>query len=600
MPDEPRYAQIAREMMWSGDYLVTRFNDGIYKEKPPLLFWSIALASAPFGDVSEFTARVPSFLSAIATLLLTYALARRMFGHRPALLSVLVLAMSYRFWWQAQNGQIDMLLCGCMTLSLYSLWRWHESRQARWLIALYTGIALGLIAKGPPALLFPLLAAAVFYVRDLKSLRAMKLWIGVPAALGPVLLWLIPARLAVSEGETAGGAIWTTLYRQVYGRLFLGTSHAHPFWYYLENIPIDWLPWTVFAPWVVLHAWRQRHSGSAMRFILSWIVPALIFFTLSSGKRALYILPTYPAIAILIACAIIALVESGRRRWIIPSAVAWCLLLAVVASVPVAAFVPSIAEFWRPSMFAVTAVAVVCILWTGLVLAAKAWRHLPYALAFQFALVLSVGSSVVFPIADTVISARDLVAPIRILGTKGEIAVFGATKVRDEYLIYSHTLIRPLVVRPGMSAFASDLSEDERVLVAGRLLNALEQASAAVPTFDPFAPDDEAAAEVRAACSLSVLGAGVPDDKLAAWSAAVEAEIAELASSFNGPTAAMLIVSTAHWPWIRAYLRGPIHAVVLTRQHVREHDMMVIGNAAAASAWAEVSGNTLPPDAARN
>lgn len=601
MPDEPRYAQIAREMMWSGDYLVPRFNGDIYKEKPPLLFWAIAIASTPLGEVSEITARVPNFVSAIVTLLLTYALARRMFGHRTALLSTLVLAMSYRFWWQAQFGQIDMLLCACMTLSFYALWRWHEMRQTRWLIALYAGIALGLLAKGPPALLFPLLAAAVFYLRDLKSLRVMKLWIGVPASLAPVLLWLIPARLAASAEETAGGALWSTLYRQVYARLFLGTSHAQPIWYYLENMPIDWLPWTVFAPWIVVYAWRQRRSGPAMRFILSWIVPALIFFTLSTGKRALYILPTYPAIAILVACAMIALVETGRRRWIVPSTIAWCFLLSAVALLPLAAFVPSIAELWRPSLFVVSAVALACVVWSVFILTAKAWRHLPYALAFQFALLLGTGSAVVFPIADTLISARDLMAPIRMLNTKGDVIVFSAIRVRDEYLIYSQMLHRRLLARPGISAFDSDLSEDDRTKLQARLLDTLEKAAVSVPAFDPFTPKDIAAAELRDACRRAALEAGVPEDALAEWSASVEAEVAELLPAFNGPTPAILIVSTTHWPWIRAHLREPANFILLTRGSVREHDMMVLGNAAAASAWADVSANADPPsDGTRN
>ena len=90
-PDEPRFAEVAREMMQSGNYLAPTVNNLPYKEKPPLLFWAISAASLPFGDVNEFTARVPSALGGVITVLLTYLLARRLYGQKIAVWSALIL-----------------------------------------------------------------------------------------------------------------------------------------------------------------------------------------------------------------------------------------------------------------------------------------------------------------------------------------------------------------------------------------------------------------------------------------------------------------------------------------------------------------------------
>ena len=83
-PDEPRYAQVAREMLESGDWLVLRVNGEPYLEKPPLLFWAIAAVSVPFGDITETTARIPSILAGLGTVVLTYLIATRLFGRRTA------------------------------------------------------------------------------------------------------------------------------------------------------------------------------------------------------------------------------------------------------------------------------------------------------------------------------------------------------------------------------------------------------------------------------------------------------------------------------------------------------------------------------------
>lgn len=183
-PDEPRYAEVAREMMVSGNYLVPHLNGNHYDEKPPLQFWLIALASLPAGEVTGLTARIPTAVSAMIVLWLTFLLARRMYNEQTAFWSVLVLITTYQFWWLSHVGQLDMMLTACTMLALYALWRWHESSDGRWFFLFYAGTALGLLVKGPPALVITGLGTLAFRWRDGRG-KHLGFWMAYPLTLIP-------------------------------------------------------------------------------------------------------------------------------------------------------------------------------------------------------------------------------------------------------------------------------------------------------------------------------------------------------------------------------------------------------------------------------
>ncbi|MDQ1300498.1 MAG: hypothetical protein QG637_416, partial [Chloroflexota bacterium] len=325
--DEPRFGEVAREMMQSGDYLAPHVNGEPYKEKPPLLFWLIATASAPFGDVTEFSARVPSALAALVTVLCTFLLASRLYGPRVAFWSAVVLMTGLRFWWQARTAQIDMVLTACMSAALLSFWMWHTCKNRRWLVAFYAAIALGVYAKGPAAIIFPLLMIFAFFWRKPAERRQIHWVLGTLAVVALIAIWLIPARMAVAtgSGESLQSSIGSVVYRQMIGRFFMGVSKAQPPWYYATTIPVDLMPWTLLLPYTLPWVWRRRKEEGAMRLLLSWIVPALIFFSICSGKRAIYILPMFPVFAILIARSVLDLTFGERTAWRKCTGMAWGL-----------------------------------------------------------------------------------------------------------------------------------------------------------------------------------------------------------------------------------------------------------------------------------
>jgi len=586
MPDEPRYAEIAQEMMWSGDYLVPRFNGELYREKPPLLFWFIALSSAPFGEVTEFSDRIPSLLSAMVTLLLTFALARRMFNLRVAIVAVIVLAFSNRFWWQGQNGQIDMLLCASMTLSFYGMFRWHESHDVRWLLAFYTGIALGLFAKGPPALLFPALAALFFYGRNVRGIASLHPWIGVPAAISPTLLWFLSKHFASGVDQSHSDAVTSTLYHQIVGRVFLGVAHAAPPWYYLQSLPVDWLPWSIFFPWTVYFAWRHRKDNPSMRLLLAWIVPAFIFFSFSVGKRALYLLPVFPAIAIVVAAAIDEISEQRSRRWVTAVAGVWTILLCMIAAAPfVVGYVPNKIG-WRPEFLSLTFVAILGTAWTIALIRRTAWRHLPVAVGLQFALLQIMISLYVFPVAGESISAKEFMAPIRVLVPRMELTVYSATRPKDEYLIYSKHLEKEILTAPGEKTLIEALGPEAGAQLARALPGQFDARFRAFDSRELGVYSDGELADIRSTCIATLVDAGVGGSAVDSWVSDIEAEIGDLVAAFDTSTPVFAIVPLEHWPWMRAFMTDPSHFTLVTRTRVRSHDMMLLGNKAAVSALA--------------
>ncbi|MEX1311735.1 MAG: glycosyltransferase family 39 protein, partial [Candidatus Sulfomarinibacteraceae bacterium] len=157
-PDEPFFGEGAREMLVDGQWLVTHVNGVVNSHKPPLFFWLIALFSIPFGAVTELTARLPSALAALGTLVLVMRLGRRWFGSGTAAVAGLLLITSYMFWDKARWSQIDSLLCFLIwaALSAFEAWRAGDADGRRAGMIFWAAAGLAVLAKGPVGLLLPL------------------------------------------------------------------------------------------------------------------------------------------------------------------------------------------------------------------------------------------------------------------------------------------------------------------------------------------------------------------------------------------------------------------------------------------------------------
>lgn len=335
-PDEPRYAEVAREMRERGEWFVPHLNGRIYSEKPPLHFWAIAAASVVTGGVDEVSARLPAVVAATVTLLLVFGIASRLFDRRVAWWAALIFATSAKVLWQGRIGQIDMVLVALVTAAMYCFVRGlvEERPGFHRLFFLFAGLAT--LAKGPVGLLPPLLAIVVWALASGRRdvLRAMRIPTGLAIWAAVVLVWLGPAI------ATAGREYFETIvFKQNVTRYADPWHHYRPWYYYLTVIPADFFPWSFFLPGAVWIAWK-RIFGEARRGVLlalAWMMVTLVFFSLSPAKRTVYILTMYPAMAILVAAAF-GEIESTwprlRRALTVPAA----LLALVCTALPLALF----------------------------------------------------------------------------------------------------------------------------------------------------------------------------------------------------------------------------------------------------------------------
>lgn len=347
-PDEPRYALVAKEMAEAHDPLLPRLNGEPYSQKPPLLFWAIEVAAEVTGGFGETAARLPSALAAIGTTLLAFALGRRLFSERAGWIAAAAFATSVKVVWQGRVGQIDMLLTFFVALAVWAWVRSREEGREGWVWLFWVSAGLGTITKGPVALLPALLSILAFLAvtRDREGLRRLRLAPGLLVYAGVVLAWLVPA--VVRAG------VWyldELVLRQTVTRYVNPWHHLHPWHYYLGATAANYFPWTVFLPTAAFVAWKEL-EGTRRRnalFAGCWAVVTIVFFSVSPAKRDVYVLPMFPAMALLVGASVDRILEiwPGRRRWLEGP----LLALAAIASVAAVA-TPSIFARW-PDLTAV-------------------------------------------------------------------------------------------------------------------------------------------------------------------------------------------------------------------------------------------------------
>jgi 4-amino-4-deoxy-L-arabinose transferase-like glycosyltransferase len=320
-PDEPRYGHVAETLrsmeFGSAGLVLLHMNGEPYTQKPPLYYWLAAVAGAPLGQVTEAAARLPSALAGIALVALTLGFGARLVGGASAALGAAFLLTTFEFADNARRAQLDVVLALFETLALAAFWRFDRGMQPRAaLLAMHASLGLAVLTKGPVGFLVPLLVMASFlaWERRLRELPRALPWWGLALSIGPGLAW-IAAAVALAPPGFFGDAVSENLF----GRFFAGSSHPRPFYYYVYQLPIQSLPWIALAPLLVWAAPRVLGADAgaeerrAWRFLVAWVAASFAFFSLSSGKRGLYLLPALPAVALLLADALGRWVARARR-----------------------------------------------------------------------------------------------------------------------------------------------------------------------------------------------------------------------------------------------------------------------------------------------
>jgi 4-amino-4-deoxy-L-arabinose transferase-like glycosyltransferase len=308
-PDEPRYAQVSREMVERGDWILMHDNGEVYADKPPLFFWFIAFSSYLGQGFTSFSVRFPAAFFGTLTILLTFLLGRALYSSRAGFLSGLVLATNFEFAYLSIRADTDTTLTFFTTASLFCFFQWYLSRQEvrrdqgsvqrLSIYGFYLGMALATLVKGPVGFILPLLVSLIYLIiqRDWQALKAMKLLPGMLLMLGIVLSWYLPA---VAKGGK--DYLHATLLQQTVGRYATGFAKVRPFYYYFVNFPGDFLPWFLFLPGAILYGFAKKKERLPREFLflLIWFISIFAFFSFSKGKRPIYLLPLYPAVSLLV------------------------------------------------------------------------------------------------------------------------------------------------------------------------------------------------------------------------------------------------------------------------------------------------------------
>ena len=298
--DETRYVSVAWEMWLRGDFLVPFKNGAPYSDKPPFMFWMFQAGWALFG-VNDWWPRLVLPLFSAGGLFLTYRLARRLWPQHAGLGGQVALVLASALLWIIFSTSVmfDVMLAVWVLLGLHGVLAAADGKR-RGFAMMGIAIGLGVLTKGPVILLhlLPVVALAPWWNPGLKWGR----WFGgtlLAVLLGAAiaLAWALPA--GFSGGEAYRNAIF---WGQTANRMVESFAHRRPVWWYVPLLPLLLFPWFAWpAWWKALAQHRRAGLDRGSRFCLAWMLPVFVAFSLISGKQPHYLVPLFPAFALLTA-----------------------------------------------------------------------------------------------------------------------------------------------------------------------------------------------------------------------------------------------------------------------------------------------------------
>jgi 4-amino-4-deoxy-L-arabinose transferase-like glycosyltransferase len=419
-PDEPRFALIAKDMVESGNWLIPRVGGVLYPDKPPLFFWLVACFYALSKSI-RVAVLLPAFFSGLGVLWLVHDLARRLWNPEAALWCGAALLATVQFPLQMKAGQIDGFLCLWTTLGLYGLCR-HLLLGPDWRWYAIGGLAcgLGVITKGVGFLPLLVLLPWLYALRCKWPLpeigRSHGKWLLAPLALVlAISLWLVPMLVATGDAADPEFAQYrdNILLKQTVTRYADSWGHLKPPWYLFTNaIPWLWLPLSFLLPWLIPQWARNlKLQDSATLLFAAWLLLVLLFFSLSDGKRSVYIFPALPALALLAGRHLPAiLARRGPKRMVF--ALGFLLAALPTAAGIYALFSPPLLQDWldRPGAATAVAAAIVAsgLLATALVFAFRL-QHAAKGFAAAMAILWLTISLFIYPRIDATRSGRAII-----------------------------------------------------------------------------------------------------------------------------------------------------------------------------------------------
>ena len=399
-PDEPRFAEATRQMFERGDFLTPSFNGASRFEKPILFYWLQAAAFATFGR-NEFAARVPAALAGAASALLLYLIGARVSSRRAALVAALAMMTMFRFVTFARIGLTDIPVLFFILAALYGFVRGSSSVSQIWLLLAWSCVGFGLLTKGPVGLL-PVAIWATYAACS----REWRLFARIRPAMGLLLAVLIALP-------------WYVVMLALHGRPFMDVAFGHEildrvvseasfaptrnFFYYFKVWPGDAAPWSaLFIAAVGWAAWRwsglDRTARAPLMFAFAWFACVFLVFSLLPSKVTHYVLPAYPAAALLVGVFVDRLAGDAAHAawWRLPMSLISMLCIATAAATALlldvlAADASAVVRWSVPAVLTIGGAAAAFAAWKGALPAAV------YVVTGMLALVFAVVGEVVVP-----------------------------------------------------------------------------------------------------------------------------------------------------------------------------------------------------------
>jgi 4-amino-4-deoxy-L-arabinose transferase-like glycosyltransferase len=431
-PDEPRFAEATRQMFQRGDFVTPYLNDVPRFEKPILFYWAQAAAFTAFS-ANEFAARLPSALAGIGIVLVLYLLGAEIASRRAGLVGALILSTMFRFVTFARIGLTDVPVMFFIVAALYGFVRAVHRRSTGWVFVGWSCVGLGMLTKGPVGLL-PVAIWAMYaaFSRDWSLFGRVRPIVGMMFALAIALPWYV--WMVVQHGRAFTDF---ALGHEIVERVISEDAFAptRGFFYYFKVWPGDAAPWSaLFVASVGWIAWRWSSLDHATRqsivFAASWFIAVFLLFSLSRSKVPHYVLPAYPAAALVIGVFVDRLADTrdDARWWGVPMTI--IALASIVAAAATGLFLDVLAPGDATAKWLVLGVLAA----GAAAIAAATWKRtlVPavYALTFTLAAVFAVIGVFIVPhviepfkpmplLARQAAAYSQLDAPIGLLGRYG-------------------------------------------------------------------------------------------------------------------------------------------------------------------------------------
>jgi 4-amino-4-deoxy-L-arabinose transferase-like glycosyltransferase len=482
-------------MFAKGEWIVPTVNGDLYTDKPILYFWLVLIASNAVGLVNEWTVRAPSALAGIGFVLATYLVGRDFLAARIGFIAAAVLATSVRVIWEARWAHVDMVFALFFVLTIYFAARSLLIKDSPNAIVLaYVFMALATLTKGLIGIALPVLLFGGFMIvrRDWQLIIDARMPFGIPLFLLVVVPWFY-----LVNSATDGSWLAEFIYVHHIQRYTAGSGHRQPFYYYFTTLPVDFLPWTIFAiPALFAYRWyRDIRAQPVSLFFLLWFLVVFLFFSISDTKRDLYLLPLLPPAALFVANYLNDLLTGRLPQGSFyrgMTLVFYCLVGISGLALPIAAW------WLRREAFLFTVPTALTIAAAGIVIAGFAWQRKPAWVVTGTVLMMTIAtlcaSVWIFPYLEQFKSRRPFSLEVRSI-VPPTTSLYIYADIMNDFNYYTGREVIPVLRSRAEVEELLRQSQDGYILIKDRDLKSLS----------PFAPGKIVATDAVGSTTWSLL-----------------------------------------------------------------------------------------------